>query len=107
MSGMKDTLGDTPYAYPRSPGHRNQPTSRAAAGKMKSRAATLREKVLCLLAEHPAGLAVHQAAEIANCTVPAIQPRFSELRALGDIKDSGRRHTNKISNTSAAVWVLA
>lgn len=91
--------------YPHAPGFRDPSTSREAAVKMKSRAETLRDKALELLRDHPAGLTVHEAAALAEVTVPAIQPRFSELVAMGKIKRSDERRRNA-SGMSAAVWVI-
>lgn len=68
--------------------------------------ATLRQVVMNLLKKHPDGLTVHEAAEIAGVSVPSIQPRFSELRKAGAIRDSGLRRFNKVSGRRAAVWVL-
>ena len=38
-------------------------------------------------------------------TVQTIQPRYSELVAMGKIKRSGERRRNK-SGMSAAVWII-
>jgi len=38
--------------------------------------------------------------------VPAVQPRFSELRALGSIVDTGERRQND-SGRNAIVWRAA
>ena len=106
MSGLKDHfLGDDLFSYPHHPGFRGPSTSREAAIKMKSRSGTLREKVLELLRDNPSGLTVHEAAAMAEVTVPAIQPRFSELVDMGKIKPSGERRRNA-SRMSAAVWII-
>lgn len=96
--------------YPRRPGYRDHSTSREAATKMASRAATLRETVLQLLREYPSGLTVHEGVALVELTYPSItvaglQPRFSELVAMGKIKRSGERRRNK-SGMSAAVWII-
>ena len=103
MGSMKDLLGDTPYSarYPNAPGYTEPTTSKAAAVAMKSRANTLRDQVLALLATKP--VTVHEAADILNVTVPAVQPRFSELRAAGKIEATGERRKNS-SGMSASVW---
>lgn len=91
--------------YPRRPGYRDHSTSREAAIKMRSRSETLREVVRELLRRNPSGLTVHEGAALADAMVPAIQPRFSELHALGEIKRSDERRRNA-SGMTAAVWVL-
>lgn len=96
---------EPPLRYPHRPGWRDHSTSREAAMKMKSRAETLRDKALDLLRANPGGLTVHETAALAEVTVPAIQPRFSELVAMGKIKRSGERRRNA-SGMSAAVWVI-
>jgi hypothetical protein len=39
--------------------------------------------------------------------VPAVQPRFSELRKLNLIVDSGDRRLNAASGRNAIVWDVA
>jgi len=102
---MSDTHEYDLFTYPRRPGARDHSTSREAAVKTMSRAATLRETALRLLRAYPGGLTVHEAAELAEVTVPAIQPRFSELVAMGKIKRSTERRRNE-SGMSAAVWII-
>ena len=103
---MSDALQEYDlFTYPRRPGARDRSTSREAATKIMSRAATLRDTVLRLLRAYPAGLTVHEASALADVTVPAIQPRFSELVALGEIKRSTERRRNA-SGMSAAVWII-
>lgn len=87
--------------YPQTPGWRDPDTSRESAEKMASYSVVLREQVYAWLKHTPA--AVHQVAASLDVTVPAIQPRFSELVAEGRIEKTGRRHVNA-SGHSAAVW---
>jgi hypothetical protein len=65
------------------------------------RADTLRREIERLLQK--GSYTVHEAAALLKEPVPAIQPRFSELRKEGLIRDSGLRRTNA-SGKSAAVW---
>ena len=92
-----------PEIYPDSPGWRDATTRREAAERIAPRAPSLRERVLKLISECPEGVAVHEAALLLKVPVPSLQPRFSELRRLGEIKPSGQRRTNA-SGMSAHVW---
>ncbi len=53
------------------------------------------------------GLTAEEAAGILNMDRVSVQPRFSELKALGLVKDSGLRRINPSSRKRAVVWVLA
>lgn len=101
MGGMKDTLGDQPY--PLSPGFKERSTSRDAAMAMKSTSETLRRRVL---AEYRAagahGLTADEAAEKLGCSILAIRPRCSELKATGKIEKTTMRRKNS-SGMNAAV----
>ena len=87
------------------PGWTEPTTSRMAAKAMRSRAATLREKILELLGMHPAGLTPDEASGLLNETVLAVRPRFVELgpKHMGLIEKTGTRRTND-SGMSATVW---
>ncbi len=100
-----DTYDYDLLTYPDRTGCRDHSTSREAAQSMVASAPILHKAVLELLGLYPSGLTVHEAAELAGATVPAIQPRFSELKKLGEIERSGERRKNK-SGRSAAVWVI-
>jgi len=89
-------------SYPAGPAATPDLTSIEAAADIADRVPALRGKVLKLLQEHPS--TVHEAAETLGITVPAIQPRFSELRARHLIKDSGEKRRNKTSGKRAIVW---
>lgn len=91
--------------YPHAPGFKAGDTSKAAAESMAGKAAGLRAKVIAALRE--AGpLTVHECAGKLGLSVPSIQPRFSELRELGRVEDTGLRRQNT-SGRSAAVWGVA
>lgn len=53
------------------------------------------------------GLTAEEAAGILYMDRVSVQPRFSELKALGLVKDSGLRRINPSSRKRAVVWVLA
>tara|TARA_R100001594_G_scaffold109778_1_gene144492 strand:+ start:515 stop:892 length:378 start_codon:yes stop_codon:yes gene_type:complete len=89
-------------SYPEGPAATPDLTSIEAAADIADRVPALRGKVLRLLQEHPS--TVHEAAETLGITVPAIQPRFSELRARNLITDSGEKRRNKTSGKRAIVW---
>lgn len=76
-------------------------TSRAALESIDAR--KLREQVLDALRRWGHGTADELAAWL-DVDRLSIRPRCSELRALGDIADSGRRRRNK-SGKAAIVWV--
>ena len=89
-------------SYPVGPAASPDLTSIEAAADIADRVPALRGKVLKLLQEYPS--TVHEAAETLGITVPAIQPRFSELRATNLITDSGEKRRNKTSGKKAIVW---
>ncbi|MDR7155373.1 hypothetical protein J2W40_002200 [Sphingobium xenophagum] len=53
------------------------------------------------------GLTPEEGADILDIDRVSVQPRFSELKALGLVKDSGQRRVNPSSRKRAVVWVLA
>lgn len=61
--------------------------------------------VRCVGAAGRDGLTSEELAEVAQVTFAAIQPRTSELRAIGAIVDSGQRRHNR-SGRRAIVWTL-
>lgn len=99
-----DLLGWTP-TYPASPGAKAAGTSTEAAEAMRPRAHILRAKVLACLRQH-GPLTTDECAGMLGETVLAVRPRFSELRALGQITDTGDRRVND-SGRRAAVWRAA
>jgi predicted ArsR family transcriptional regulator len=99
-----DLLAWTPR-YPAVPGSKAAGTSSEAAEAMKPRAGILRAKVLdCLRTRCP--LTADECAEMLGDSVLAIRPRFSELRALGLVVDTGDRRIND-SGRRAIVWGAA
>lgn len=88
--------------YPEGAGWKEPTTSREAAATVD--ASTLRRAVWACLAVHGAMTADECASRLRQ-SVLAIRPRFSELRALGEIADTGVRHLNA-SGKRAMVWDL-
>lgn len=94
------------FDYSAGPGHRGIDTSIAAADAIASGAVVLRDKVLATVsAAGPVGVTVVEMAIRQGLDRMGIQPRFSELRAMGRIADSGLRRKNP-SGVSAIVWTL-
>jgi len=88
--------------YPRSPGAKEETTSRAAAESMKPTAAKLREQCLRALSEFGPMTADEVGVRV-GITPFSARPRISELLALGRIEDTGERWANA-SGRSAKVW---
>jgi hypothetical protein len=92
--------------YPTIPGHRNVDTSIEAADRIAPSAPLLASQVLtAVTAAGPRGITVVEMATAHSLDRMGIQPRFSELRALGKIADSGMRRRNP-SGVRAIVWTL-
>lgn len=93
--------------YPNAPGFKQAGTSKAAAESMKPSAATLRAEVYEFMRGLSDGLTADECAEyMGGASVLSIRPRFSELRAMGLIVDTGWRRLNK-SGRRAVVWKAA
>lgn len=104
MGSMKDLLGDTPAAYPFTPGYKETTTSREAARKISGTAAKLRERCFEQVALAGAdGISTDQVAEALGESMLAVRPRFSELAKEGRIQKTGRRVVNA-SGMSANLW---
>ena len=91
-----------PPAYPVGAGSKVEGTSRAAAQSVD--AVTLRRHVVEVLRSWGPRTA-DACAEFLGRSVLCIRPRFSELKALGVIEDSGQRSKNA-SGKNAVVWRL-
>ena len=89
--------------YPDVAGWKNTGTSQDAAESID--ASTLRASVRACLHAHGSMTADECALRLGQ-SVLAIRPRFSELRALGSIVDTGTRRFNQ-SGKAASVWRLA
>jgi len=94
-------------AYPDTPGHRNVDTSVAAAAAFAPKLGRLQQ--MALAAIHEAGWLGLTADELAAWLEMdrwSIQPRTSELKRKGLIKDCGQRRPNSTGKL-AIVWIAA
>ena len=91
--------------YPDTPGHRGIDTSIAAASALAPKLGRLQQMALGAIRE--VGQRGRTADELAACLKMdrySIQPRTSELKLKGLIRDSGQRRLNA-SGKQAIVWV--
>jgi DNA-binding MarR family transcriptional regulator len=89
------------------PGHPAIDTSAAAAMSLASSLGYLQAKVLCTIVEAGSrGLTTNELAERLRIDRGSIQPRTSELRAKGRIRDSRQRRLNA-NGKKAIVWIAA
>jgi len=80
-------------------------TSAAAAASIQTVTARVQRLVLgAIQSSGGYGLTAHELATTLNLERTTVQPRTSELRRLGCIKDSGRRRLNP-NRKRAIVWV--
>lgn len=100
------TFDDAPKVYPHAPGSKAgaPETSRAAGDSIRGDARTLRAAVLAELKK--GDRTADEAAAALKASVLAIRPRFSELKRLARIVDTGIRRRNA-SGKMAAAWRLA
>lgn len=92
--------------YLRPVGPRGGDTSRAGANRIEGEAITFRNSikgVIALRGLH--GATGDEAAALAGLNKYAARPRLSELRAAGEIVDSGKRRKSD-SGVISIVWVL-
>lgn len=87
--------------YPEVPGAKVGGTSQQAAEAMQPRSQLV--STLCLSAIRSKPMTADECAEFIGESILAVRPRFSELRALGKIEDTGVRRRNS-SGRSANVW---
>jgi len=99
-----DLLDWTPR-YPVTPGAKVSGTSQEAAEAVRPRAGIVRAKVLATL-RSTGPMTTDECADVLRESVLTIRPRFSELRALGLIEDTGDRRQND-SGRNAIVWRAA
>lgn len=93
--------------YPDAPGHRNVDTSIAAADALAPKLGPLQRKAQEAI--HDAGTLGLTADELAarlELDRWSIQPRTSELKRKGLIRDSGQRRPNATGKL-AIVWIAA
>lgn len=92
--------------YPLQPGAQGVDTSIAAAEAMAGSAAILRAQVLAVLRRWPEGLTADEVAAVMGRDRLAVRPRVTELKRLGQVRDTGQRRRNH-SGKSAAIMVAA
>lgn len=91
--------------YPDMPGHRGVQTSLEAARSIDIAASRLQRIALqAIRAAGARGLTTHELAERVRIHRDALQPRTTELRQRGLIRDSGGRRQNA-TGKYAIVWV--
>jgi len=90
--------------YPDGPGFKEPTTSRDAAVRISSKAATLRERALEAIWEAGSrGLTADECGAKLGEDWRAIRPRLSELAKAGKIVRTGERRTND-TGLKAAAW---
>lgn len=89
--------------YPEIPGAKTSGTSQMAADDMRRHSTPLQEACLQALSAQP--MTADECAMALGKSILAIRPRFSELRRLGKITDTGKRRCN-VSGKAANVWNL-
>ena len=93
--------------YPDAPGHRGIDTSIEAANSIADKLGRLQKLALAgIEASGLCGCTTDELAERLEMDRSSIQPRTSELRRKGLVKDSKRRRKNA-SGKNAIVWVAA
>lgn len=101
MASHPDLFGGV---YPDAPGYRATDTSRAAAEAMRPKVSVLRQMVLGALKIRP--MTTMEIAHHIRQRYEAVQPRTSELKDMGFIKDSGARGISRDPRKRAIVWAL-
>ncbi|MBA4092065.1 MAG: hypothetical protein C0494_15945 [Sphingobium sp.] len=92
--------------YGETPAHRGIDTSVEAAASIAFGLSYLQGKVFRAIAEAGAhGLTTNELAECLRIDRGSVQPRTSELRAKGRIRDS-RQRRNNANGKKAIVWVV-
>lgn len=94
-------------AYPNAPGHRNVQTSMEAADALAPKLGRLQRLALATVRNAGwIGLTADELAALLEMDRYSIQPRTSELKRKGLIRDSGLRRHN-CTGKLAIVWVAA
>ena len=91
--------------YPSTPGTYNQPTSIQAAASMQPKASRLRGLCLDALIDY-GNMTPDETAAFLGLDKLSIRPRFSELKTMGEIVDTGERRANN-SGKKAIVWTIS
>lgn len=91
--------------YPDTPGHRNVDTARAAADAMTPKLGRLQRMARRAICDAGSiGLTADELAARLGMDRWSIQPRTSELKRKGLIRDSGQRRPNATGKL-AIVWI--
>lgn len=91
--------------YPDAPGHRGVDTSVAAAVALSPALGRLQQMArLAICAAGDRGLTADELAATLGMSRWSIQPRTTELKRKGLIRDSGQRRPN-VTGKEAIVWV--
>ncbi len=91
--------------YPDAPGHRGVETSVAAAVALTPALGRLQQMArLAIAAAGDRGLTADELAATLHLSRWSIQPRTTELKRKGLIRDSGQRRAN-VTGKEAIVWV--
>lgn len=94
-------------AYPDTPGHQNTDTSVSAANAIAPNLGRLQRMAQSAICDAGArGLTADELAARLEMDRWSIQPRTSELRRTGIIRDSGQRRPNATGKL-AIVWIAA
>lgn len=95
------------HSYPDEPGHRGVDTSIDTAKAIASVSAPFQRMALLAIQEVGArGLTSQELADRTGIDFATIQPRTTELRRKGLIRDSGQRRLNR-NGKRAIVWTAA
>lgn len=95
------------FKYPYEPASRPVDTSQHAAQDMKSIAATIRIAVLNQIKFcGSSGMTSRELSATLKMSYEAVQPRTSELKKMGLIKDSGNRRQSRAEDKQSIVWVM-
>jgi hypothetical protein len=100
---VADLLDYCAPRYPHSPGFRDQDTSLKAAEATLPRAQLLRDRVLVQLRR--GNFTADECAARMGESILSVRPRFTELKKLGLIRDTGDRRSNE-SGQTAKVWAI-
>jgi predicted ArsR family transcriptional regulator len=92
--------------YPDAPGFKVSGPSEQAAQAIGGNASKLRAAVLAQFATYPGGATADEVAKDLDLSVLSVRPRVSELKRLGQIKETGGRRKNQ-SGMTATVWRVA
>ena len=91
--------------YPDAPGHRGVDTSVAAAVALSPALGRLQQMArLAIAAAGDRGLTADELAATLHLSRWSIQPRTTELKRKGLVRDSGQRRAN-VTGKDAIVWV--